>query len=198
MAKGVTRTFQIPVIVVRDVGVPNHLFGKPMRWVETRKTIGREMKSGPHPGGVWNSWNNGFKHFDVWLVILVANNYVGDNPNSPLARLPSSFKCYQELSQYHLDLTRWHLCCKSIFPIISETIVSVAIISQSNDHHLSSCWPITGLSPCTGATALSTIYRSPCWPAHQLNLVNVHFSGSNGGPNLHFTHTCIYQVRMAS
>ena len=52
MAKGVTRTFQIPVIVARDVGVPNHLFGKPMRWVETRKTIGREMKSGPHSGGV--------------------------------------------------------------------------------------------------------------------------------------------------
>ena len=46
------RTFQIPVMVVRDVGVPDHLFSKPMRWVETRKTIGGEMKSGPCPGGV--------------------------------------------------------------------------------------------------------------------------------------------------
>ena len=197
MAKGVTRTFQIPVIVARDVGVPDHLFGKPMRWVETRKTIGGEMKSGPRPGRVWNGWN-GFKHFDARLVILVANIYVGDDPNSPLARLPSSFKCYQEPSQYHLDLTQWHLCCESTFPIISETIVSVAIISQSPDHYLSSCWPITGLSPCTGATALSTVYRSSCWPAHQSNLVNVHFSGSNGGPNFHFTHTCIYRPRMTS
>ena len=52
MAKGVTRTFQIPVIVARDVGVTDHLFGKPMRWGETRKTIGGEMKLGPRPGGV--------------------------------------------------------------------------------------------------------------------------------------------------
>ena len=145
-----------------------------MRWVEPRKTIGGKMKSGPRPGRVWNGWNDGFKHFDVQLVILVANIYVGDDPNCTLARLPSSFKCYQELSQYHLDLTQWHLCCESTFPIISETIISVPIVSQSPNHHLSSCWPITGLSPCTGATVLSTINWGSCWPAHQSNLVNVH------------------------